>query len=69
MVVEAETGFHFRRRGDRLVLAMADAAPRWGFETAVDDSVFADRLERLAPPLPAGRGHQRSRRAGQGSTT
>ena len=33
MVVEAESGFHFRRRGDRLVLAMADAAPRWGFET------------------------------------
>ena len=26
MVVECETGFHFRRRGDRLVLAMSDAS-------------------------------------------
>jgi sarcosine oxidase, subunit beta len=48
MVVEAETGFHFRRRGDRLVVAMGDVPPRWGFETAVDDSVYDDRLARLA---------------------
>ena len=34
MVIEAETGFHFRRRGERLVLAMTDPAPRWTFETA-----------------------------------
>jgi sarcosine oxidase, subunit beta len=47
MVVEAETGFHFRPRDDRLVLAMNDPEPRWGFELAVDESVFADRLERL----------------------
>jgi sarcosine oxidase, subunit beta len=52
MVVEAETGFHFRRRGDRLVIAMADAAPRWGTDTTVDESVFADRLERLAHRYP-----------------
>lgn len=56
MIVEAETGFHFRRRGDRLVLAMADDEPRWGFETTVDDSVFADRLERLARRFPAAAG-------------
>jgi sarcosine oxidase subunit beta len=58
MVVEAESGFHFRRRGERLVLAMADDEPRWGFETAVDETVFADRLERLArrfPPAAGGR--------------
>ncbi|MDQ2983229.1 MAG: FAD-binding oxidoreductase [Actinomycetota bacterium] len=53
MTIEAETGFHFRRRGDRLVLAMADAEPRWGFEEAVDASVFDDRLARLAHRFPA----------------
>jgi sarcosine oxidase subunit beta len=53
MVVEEETGFHFRRRGDRLVLAMSDAEPRWGFETSVDESVYGDRLERLAHRFPS----------------
>jgi sarcosine oxidase, subunit beta len=52
MVIEAETGFHFRRRGDRLVLAMTDPEPRWTFETTVDKSVFDDRLERLALRYP-----------------
>jgi sarcosine oxidase, subunit beta len=52
MVVESETGFHFRRRGDRLVLAMPDAEQRWGFETEVDESVFDDRLARLAHRFP-----------------
>jgi sarcosine oxidase, subunit beta len=47
MVLEAETGFHFRRRGDRLVLAMTDPEPRWGFEEVVDESLIPDRLERL----------------------
>jgi sarcosine oxidase subunit beta len=56
MVVEAESGFHFRRRGDRLVLAMPEAEPRWGFETEVDDTVFDDRLERLARRLPLAAG-------------
>ncbi|MDX6485808.1 MAG: hypothetical protein QOF43_961 [Gaiellaceae bacterium] len=52
MVIEAETGFHFRRRGDRLVLAMTDPEPRWGFETTVDETLYADRLERLAHRYP-----------------
>ena len=52
MVIEAETGFHFRRRGERLVVAMTDPEPRWTFETTVDESVFADRLERLARRYP-----------------
>jgi sarcosine oxidase subunit beta len=56
MVVEAESGFHFRRRGERLVLAMADAEPRWGSETTVDETVFADRLERLARRFPPAAG-------------
>jgi sarcosine oxidase subunit beta len=52
MVVETETTFHFRRRGDRLVLAMTDPEPRWGFEERVDESLFADRLERLRHRFP-----------------
>jgi sarcosine oxidase subunit beta len=56
MVVEEETGFHFRRRGDRLILAMRDAEPRWGFDVAVDDSVYGDRLERLAHRFPSAAG-------------
>jgi glycine/D-amino acid oxidase-like deaminating enzyme len=56
MVVEAESGFHFRRRDDCLRIAMADAVPRWGFEERVDDSVFADRLERLAHRYPPAAG-------------
>jgi len=53
MVLEAEGGFHFRRRGDKLVLAMADPEPRWGFEERVDKSLIADRLARLHHRYPA----------------
>jgi glycine/D-amino acid oxidase-like deaminating enzyme len=56
MVVEAETGFHFRRRDDCLRIAMADEEPRWGFKETVDESVFADRLERLALRYPPAAG-------------
>jgi sarcosine oxidase subunit beta len=56
MVVEAETGFHFRRRGDRLVVAMSDAEPRWSFDTTVDKSVYDDRLARLAHRFPPAAG-------------
>jgi glycine/D-amino acid oxidase-like deaminating enzyme len=56
MVIEEETGFHFRRRGDRLVLAMHDPEPRWGFEATVDESVAPDRLARLARRWPAAAG-------------
>jgi sarcosine oxidase subunit beta len=56
MVVEAESGFHFRRRRDRLVLAMADARPRWGWEQDVDDTVFPDRLARLTHRIPGAAG-------------
>jgi sarcosine oxidase subunit beta len=52
MVIEHETGFHFRARNGALVLAMADAEPRWGFEETVDRSVFEDRLARLAHRFP-----------------
>jgi len=53
MVLEAESGLHFRRRGDRLVVAMVDPEPRWGFEETVDESLLPDRLERLAHRFPA----------------
>jgi sarcosine oxidase subunit beta len=53
MVLEAESGFHFRRRGDTLRVAMPDPVPRWGFEENVDDSLLPDRLERLARRFPA----------------
>jgi sarcosine oxidase, subunit beta len=56
MVVEAETGFHFRRRDDCLRIAMADAEPRWGFDETVDESVFADRLDRLTHRYPPAAG-------------
>jgi glycine/D-amino acid oxidase-like deaminating enzyme len=56
MVVEAESGFHFRRRDDCLRIAMADAEPRWGFEETVDESVFDDRLDRLARRYPPAAG-------------
>jgi sarcosine oxidase subunit beta len=56
MVIEEETGFHFRRRGERLVLAMVDPEPRWGFEERVDESVIPDRLERLRRRYPPAAG-------------
>jgi sarcosine oxidase, subunit beta len=56
MVIEAESGFHFRRRDDCLRIAMSDTEPRWGFEESVDESVFGDRLERLAWRYPAAAG-------------
>ncbi len=52
MIVECETGFHVRRRGDRLIVAMGDAEPRWGFATDVDESVFDDRLASLVRRFP-----------------
>ena len=56
MTVEAESGFHFRGRGDRLVLAMADAEPRWGWEETVDEGVLDDRLARLVHRFPSAAG-------------
>ena len=56
MVIEEETGYHFRLRGGRLVIAMHDPEPRWTWEAVVDESVFADRLERLARRYPPAEG-------------
>ena len=48
MTIEAESGFHFRRRGDRLLLAMTDPKPRWGTDASVDETLVEDRRRRLA---------------------
>jgi sarcosine oxidase subunit beta len=56
MIIEAETGFHFRTRGERLVLAMADPEPRWGFDDQVDESLLDDRLARLVHRFPPAAG-------------
>ncbi|MGH2920943.1 MAG: NAD(P)/FAD-dependent oxidoreductase, partial [Gaiellaceae bacterium] len=53
MVVEAETGFHFRRVDGALRLAMAEGVLRWGFQESVDDKLVADWLRRLARRYPA----------------
>jgi sarcosine oxidase, subunit beta len=58
MTIELETGFHFRRRGASLVLAMHDPAPRWGWEQAVDESLLPDRLGRLGHRYPPAAGAQ-----------
>lgn len=52
MTVETETGFHFRRRDDSLVLAMAEATARWGFEERVDYVLADDWLARLRRRFP-----------------
>jgi sarcosine oxidase, subunit beta len=55
MVLEEETGFHFRRRGACLRVAMPDPAPRWRTDATVDESLLPDRLARLAHRYPAAR--------------
>ncbi len=61
MIVEAETGFHFRRVDGGLRLAMGEPSLRWGDKPDVDESLVADWLERIAhryPPaggVPVGR--------------
>jgi glycine/D-amino acid oxidase-like deaminating enzyme len=56
MTIEAETGFHFRRRDASLVLAMTDPEPRWGWEAIVDEALIPDRLGRLARRYPPAAG-------------
>ena len=56
LVVEAETGFHFRRRGESLVLAMPEPTLRWGTDETVDPSLVDDWLERAARRYPPSAG-------------
>jgi sarcosine oxidase subunit beta len=56
MVVEAETGFHFRRRNDTLRLAMTEPSPRWTDRAEVDDALVEDWRARLAHRYPSAAG-------------
>jgi glycine/D-amino acid oxidase-like deaminating enzyme len=53
MILEAETGFHFRRRGETLRLAMAEPTSRWGDTEEVDDRLVEDWRARLAHRYPS----------------
>jgi sarcosine oxidase, subunit beta len=62
MTIEEENGFHFRRAGESLRLAMVEPTLRWGTEEVVDEALVADWLERIAHryPAAAGAGVERS---------
>jgi sarcosine oxidase subunit beta len=56
MVVEEETGFHFRGRNNTLRLAMVEAKPRWTDREEVDDALVEDWRRRLAHRYPSAAG-------------
>jgi sarcosine oxidase subunit beta len=56
MIVEEETGFHFRRRGEMVRLAMTEPVPRWSSQEHVDQSLVEDWRARLAYRYPAAAG-------------
>lgn len=56
MVVEAETGFHFRGAEGGLRLAMAEPSLRWDERPEVDESLVQDWLGRLAHRYPSASG-------------
>jgi sarcosine oxidase subunit beta len=56
MVVEAESGFHFRRVDGGLRLAMSEPTLRWGENAQVDEALVADWLGRAAHRYPASTG-------------
>jgi len=56
MVLEADTGFHFRRAGTSLRLAMTEPAPRWTDREDVDEALVEDWRARVARRYPASSG-------------
>jgi sarcosine oxidase subunit beta len=56
MVLEEETGYHFRRRGDPLRLALAEPRPRWSDVEEVYDELVEDWRDRLAHRYPPAAG-------------
>ena len=56
MVVEEETGFHFRRRDACLRLAMREPTARWGSDEQLDDGLVEDWRARLAQRYPSAAG-------------
>lgn len=61
MVIEHETGFHFRVRDGRLVLAMGEARPRWDAVEEADAALVPDWLARMTARFPAARALSESR--------
>ena len=56
MVLEAETGFHFRRARDALRLAMAEPTARWTDREEVDEPLVEDWRARVGHRYPAAAG-------------
>jgi sarcosine oxidase, subunit beta len=56
MVVEAESGFHFRRVDGGLRLAMGESQLRWGTDAQVDEGLVEDWLGRLVARYPSAAG-------------
>src|SRR5207237_7055546 len=56
MTIEEENGFHFRRRGDALRLALPEPTPRWTADAFVDDAIVEDKRARLAHRYPPAAG-------------
>ena len=56
MTIEEETGFHFRRRGETLRLAMPETTARWTADAFVDDALVEDKRARLAHRYPSAAG-------------
>ena len=56
MTIEEESGFHFRRRGDTLRLAMPEPRARWTDAEEVDDDLVEDKRARLAHRYPSAGG-------------
>lgn len=54
--IESESGFHFRRRGRALVLAMPEAVPRWSSQEVVDAALVGDWMGRIARRYPPAAG-------------
>ena len=52
MVLESESGFHFRRAGERLRLAIDEPTPRWT-DKEVDVELVEDWRGRIAHRFPA----------------
>jgi sarcosine oxidase subunit beta len=56
MVLEEETGFHFRSRGKCLRLAWREPVPRWTHEQVVDETLVPEWRDRLAYRYPPAAG-------------
>jgi sarcosine oxidase subunit beta len=56
MTIEEDSGFHFRRRGDALRLAMPEPTARWTEREEVDDGLVEDKRARLAHRYPPAAG-------------